>query len=247
MTKLFRKIRQQLLKENQFGQYLIYASGEIVLVVIGILIAIQINDWNRDRELYKEELKSYQLIISDLKRDSALFETYHRFYSKYMDSYFIMNGIKNGQGSLKNAFPDHLVSVVQFNPVTQKNHQIYIEKYRNVQVRNQINKYFQSISQVEQATEEFNLLISEESRPFFLKENNLFNNDVVFDNTDRTFPPLRGISAFDTVKLKRAFDQEYFSPILSELRMSLGFYLASLERSMDGNHQLIQKLEASLK
>ncbi len=247
MIKLFRKIRQKLLTENKFGQYLIYASGEIVLVVIGILIAIQINDWNRDRELYKEELKSYQLIISDLKRDSSLFEAYHRFYSKYMDSYFMMNEIRNGQGSLKNTFPDHLVSVLQFNPITQKNHQIYIEKYRNVQIRNQINNYFQSISQVEQATDEFNKLISEKSRPFFLEENNVFDNGVVFHKADRTFPPLRKVSALDTVKLKRAFDQAYFLPILSELRMSLGFYLASLERSMDGNHQLIEKLEASLK
>lgn len=43
MLKFFRKIRQQLLSENRFSKYLIYAIGEIVLVVIGILIALQIN------------------------------------------------------------------------------------------------------------------------------------------------------------------------------------------------------------
>ena len=46
MIKFFRKIRQQLLAENRLGKYLIYALGEIVLVVIGILIALQINNWN---------------------------------------------------------------------------------------------------------------------------------------------------------------------------------------------------------
>jgi len=50
MIKFFRRIRQQLLTENKFSKYLIYAIGEIVLVVIGILIALQINQWNENRK-----------------------------------------------------------------------------------------------------------------------------------------------------------------------------------------------------
>ena len=46
MIKFFRKIRQKLLTENKFSKYLLYAIGEIFLVVIGILIALQINNWN---------------------------------------------------------------------------------------------------------------------------------------------------------------------------------------------------------
>ncbi|WP_276388315.1 DUF6090 family protein [Eudoraea chungangensis] len=49
MIKFFRKIRQSLLSENKFSKYLIYAVGEIVLVVIGILIALQINNWNGNK------------------------------------------------------------------------------------------------------------------------------------------------------------------------------------------------------
>ena len=48
MIKFFRKIRQNLLSENKFSKYLIYAIGEIVLVVIGILIALKINNYNTD-------------------------------------------------------------------------------------------------------------------------------------------------------------------------------------------------------
>jgi hypothetical protein len=48
MVKFFRKIRQKLLSENKFSKYFIYAIGEIVLVVIGILIALQINNWNEE-------------------------------------------------------------------------------------------------------------------------------------------------------------------------------------------------------
>jgi len=55
MIKFFRKIRQNLLKENKTGKYFKYAIGEIILVVIGILIALQINNWNENRKMKLEE------------------------------------------------------------------------------------------------------------------------------------------------------------------------------------------------
>ena len=70
MIKLFRKIRQQLLTENKFNKYLLYAIGEIILVVIGILIALQINTWNEDdkkRSLKESYLKA---LIVDLSKDT---------------------------------------------------------------------------------------------------------------------------------------------------------------------------------
>ena len=50
MIKFFRHIRQNLLMENKTGKYFKYAIGEIVLVVIGILIALSINNWNESRK-----------------------------------------------------------------------------------------------------------------------------------------------------------------------------------------------------
>ena len=70
MIKFFRKIRQRLLAENKFSKYLIYAIGEIILVVIGILIAIQINNWNEQRKVNVEILKTLTEIRSNLISDS---------------------------------------------------------------------------------------------------------------------------------------------------------------------------------
>ena len=55
MIKFFRHIRQQLLSEGKTANYFKYAIGEIVLVVIGILIALQINTWNEFRKERKIE------------------------------------------------------------------------------------------------------------------------------------------------------------------------------------------------
>jgi len=68
MIKFFRKIRQKMLTENKFNKYLIYAVGEIILVVIGILIALQINNWNEKHKEGSEELKILSEIQSNLKQ-----------------------------------------------------------------------------------------------------------------------------------------------------------------------------------
>ena len=66
MIKFFRKIRQKLLSENKFSKYLIYAIGEILLVMIGILLAFQVNTWNESNKLHKDEISSLLSIKSDL-------------------------------------------------------------------------------------------------------------------------------------------------------------------------------------
>ena len=50
MIKFFRRIRYDLMEKNKTGKYFKYAIGEIILVVIGILIALQINNWNEVQE-----------------------------------------------------------------------------------------------------------------------------------------------------------------------------------------------------
>ncbi|WP_460218002.1 DUF6090 family protein [Psychroserpens sp. MEBiC05023] len=72
MIKFFRRIRQQLLSENKFSKYLIYAIGEIILVVIGILIALQINTWNDLRQKDKLKQAYSKSLISNLKQDSTV-------------------------------------------------------------------------------------------------------------------------------------------------------------------------------
>lgn len=71
MIHFFRKIRHQLFTNNKFSKYLLYAIGEIVLVVIGILIALQINNWNNQKLINKAEIKSYQNIKRQIIEDKA--------------------------------------------------------------------------------------------------------------------------------------------------------------------------------
>ena len=69
MIKFFRRIRYDLMEKNKTGKYLKYAIGEIVLVVIGILIALSINNWNETRKDQQELRNILQSIVVDMKED----------------------------------------------------------------------------------------------------------------------------------------------------------------------------------
>lgn len=82
MIKFFRNIRKNLINEGKTTSYIKYAIGEIVLVMIGILLALQVNNWNE--ELKKNELRTKYLssLVEDLKKDTALIANQYRFYAK---------------------------------------------------------------------------------------------------------------------------------------------------------------------
>ena len=71
MIPFFRKIRWRLAANNQFFKYSRYAIGEIVLVVVGILIALYINNWNEERKDIINKKLFKQALIEDLQKDTA--------------------------------------------------------------------------------------------------------------------------------------------------------------------------------
>tara|TARA_R110002072_G_scaffold202443_7_gene360251 strand:- start:2183 stop:2968 length:786 start_codon:yes stop_codon:yes gene_type:complete len=106
MIKFFRKIRQNLLIQNQpsgkagktskpafaTGRYFKYAIGEIILVVIGILIALQINNWNESKKLIDKEQQALIEIVSDL---NAVIFNLEEIKSKRKDNNTITNNLES--------------------------------------------------------------------------------------------------------------------------------------------------------
>ncbi len=71
MIKFFRTIRKRLVAESKFSKYMLYAIGEIFLVVIGILIALSINNWNEIRKGEMNVTNIHKVVKEDLKTDIA--------------------------------------------------------------------------------------------------------------------------------------------------------------------------------
>ena len=72
MISFFRNIRQKLLSQNRVTRYLVYALGEIALVMIGILLALQVNNWNETKKNRAFEKEILSLIDQNLLKDSIL-------------------------------------------------------------------------------------------------------------------------------------------------------------------------------
>jgi len=86
MIKFFRKIRQNLLSEGKTGKYIQYAIGEIILVVIGILIALGINNWNQKRNEIKRERISLNNLILDLDEQFEVLDDNIRIEENFNES-----------------------------------------------------------------------------------------------------------------------------------------------------------------
>ena len=79
MLKFFRKIRQKLFSEGKLKNYLLYAIGEIVLIVIGILIALQINNWNLER-ISSSKAKNYRtFLMRDIVNEISTINSFVEF------------------------------------------------------------------------------------------------------------------------------------------------------------------------
>lgn len=86
MIKFFRKIRQRLVTDSKFGRYLLYALGEIILVVIGILIALGINNWNQNRLQANEEIKLLTSLSDELELNIQKFDDTHSLHVARIES-----------------------------------------------------------------------------------------------------------------------------------------------------------------
>ena len=91
MLRFFRQIRQRLLTENKFSKYLLYAIGEILLVVIGILIALQVNNWNEERKAGQVELSLLEELKADLEYSKKELEQVSDTNKEYLEGYRLIH------------------------------------------------------------------------------------------------------------------------------------------------------------
>lgn len=89
MIPFFRKIRKKMADDNKPIKYLRYAIGEIVLVMIGILLALQVNNWNQNRIKLNESIIHLKSLKSDLEVDTIYFNQQKREAQKQVDNYRI--------------------------------------------------------------------------------------------------------------------------------------------------------------
>jgi len=111
MIKFFRKIRENLLAENKFSRYLLYAIGEIILVMIGILLAFQVSTWKEGQDNLKEEQNMMSSIHTEFKNNlKKVKATLAQYKESEKSIKSLMSYMKFSAGQLKEINTDSLIA-----------------------------------------------------------------------------------------------------------------------------------------
>jgi hypothetical protein len=174
MIKFFRHIRQQVIKENRVSRYVLYAIGEIVLVVIGILFALQINNWNSERlarqtihnyyeRMYVEIESEIEVVESFIKEEELIISMNRRtlniLASKDTDS---IPALKESLGALGTAW------TLKVNlPVTQEFiNQGYLSKVENDSLKSAFKDYSYALQRVDEMNDYTTAQYNDRIEPF---------------------------------------------------------------------------------
>ena len=171
MITLFRKIRQSLIESSSTRKYLLYAIGEIALVVLGILIALQINNWNEENKRRQGEKEIVENLIMNLGRDSMLFSNYRRNVISRMElQNDLFEVIVNKNLDVALANPSSIRSGVAYYPVTPSHNQNVADQISNDEARDAILRYFNIEKRVKGASEELKAVAVQRMRTYLLNK-----------------------------------------------------------------------------
>ncbi len=167
MIKFFRHIRQRYISEGKTKKYLLYAIGEIVLVVLGILIALSINTWNENRKLKQQERSYYCKINEDLSSDlSNIEKSKTSLENRILVLDKLLINLLKVQDDKSVLLEDYLAAVRSYRFIPSKAAIIDItssgklENLKNPQLKNSILNYYSELDNALQIIEaNVNLLI----------------------------------------------------------------------------------------
>ncbi|WP_299226003.1 hypothetical protein [uncultured Psychroserpens sp.] len=239
MIGFFRKIRQVLLKKNRFTQYLLYAVGEIVLVMIGILLAMQINNLNEKRKLQKTLNNTFRIISDDLKTDTLIASNIISYYEK------------NQKNSLK----------IINREFTKDNYSDCMQCFNLVTFYQPFNTQSKGISQlkniIDGESKELDSLVADISKfysvfePNIKKSNDRMENVVMSNVNDfQEFSWFVDMSqAKFTPELIAYFttSEDYRKRVVSHNMLAVGNHLGLAKSYKASATELIQRIESRLK
>lgn len=245
MISLFRKIRQKLLHENKLGSYLKYGIGEIILVVIGILIALQINNSNEARKARLNERIILKNLIQDLRADSIAF-------SENLTSIKNINGLHqvlyeigvNGK-DLEIENPNLIRFMIYYNPIAIKNDPSVAGKISNETVRKEITTYSRYLKDLDDAYSEFSGLVENRIRVYLADKkvhqlSNWFENNTI----DKEEVPFDFVNKEELILLSKTPE---FQQLLLESSIKSKNTEFNIETMLTQNQKLKEVIQNELK
>ncbi len=226
--KLFRKIRYDLMRQNKAGKYFKYAIGEIILVMIGILLALQVNNWNENRK--------------DRIKEKAILNELHKDFKKNLQDFY---PLKNKQ----------LRTFNSGNVVFRNIKSLHLEKSRDSVFRHATNMfggypYHPSNGVVESliSSGDFNLIRNDTLRKYLVSWKDVLTDYTNYVNTDMKFwsntiePYVITHGDFLTISSDKN-KKLLIDPIFINMLVRKQFFQKNIVNAMQGENGLEQYLK----
>ena len=228
MINFLRRIRRNLATENKLTLYLIYAIGEVVLVVLGILIALQIDNWNESRKAVDIELQLYIKILDDLN------DQYKSTIGKidemktYQDVHFHVYQETRGKANYDSTmYYNSLQWVLTYHPEFSEKYTDISVTIKNDNIRSLIKRYISSEKATSDAYQEWNEFKEQRFRPF-LNKYGIHNTEAAFNVEPYDFLTFNSIDLLDHSKLQAQFGTTELDELLFDLRFKTSWIFNNL-------------------
>lgn len=241
MIKFFRHLRKSLLMQNKTSKYLKYAIGEILLVVIGILIAVQINNWNESRKSRIQETKLVKQLLQDAIADSLFFQSriqYQKINDTLFNDLIYFNGHPQSDSIRKRpVIVSPFFSRLAYQSNLISNNPDAYDQISSDSIKHKLREYIAKYEYVMQSIELSNRTREQYGLPLEIKYRQLLNgfseNEIVtIKDLDAI---IRNKDAMATINVFKSFGENYlnqvqgFLVVNEELKQMLSQYLKDNE------------------
>jgi len=224
--------------QNKTTKYFKYAIGEILLVVIGILIALQINNWNENRKLKNNEKVILTDLVEDLKLDYNAFEEDKKLLDKQLK---LVDELIIDPHNSKLAKTDinFIRYLVYLYPVTFEDN--IPEGINNKEIIEVLKNYYRSQQVALKDNITYSNVVLDLARPFLRKHGIHIPKEAVINVQDY------GKNIFDMSKLEKFYNTDEFGQILFELRVKTAELIEDVENLMKLNKELVPVINNHIK
>lgn len=245
MLRFFRKLRERLFVEGKVRTYFFYALGEIVLVVIGILIALQINNWNELRKAKIQEQELYLKLLENLDSDLLHIQHIDSLFKVHEDIHYNLYNTLNDNATYD---PDlhygMLRWAVEFRPTLKDNYQNRVDDLSSDEVRDALNHYFQVEETTEKVIDLFETLKADLVRPYITSNNLLTLSDVY---TEERYQEVDTRNSINYEALSKQFSTPEFEQVLYELRVKTSGAFQNLRVLREASQSLRKTIQGEIK
>jgi len=247
MLRFFRQLRQRLIAENRFAKYFLYAVGEIFLVVIGILIALQVNNWKEERLARQNEYLVVRDIYLELLEnraylDKTLKEWLSReAYIKVLSDTLATKGLQLPQREFDSLLVG-AISFRNFSPMRQKIDRVLSSDNLEFIESPDLIKEMMSLAGLYDNLDEFfryNLATWKQIvQPYLITHYSFRNlNTLAYSNRD--------YKKDTRVNHEALLSSSVFDNIINNMDADVMTFIRGLERSLDKIEQLANLLESN--